>query len=292
MTTNKAGNTARSNAAKQYGRGISLVTWGFLFFLWVVPTVFAEGKIVVSGITEPIKDVTLSLEIAGSISKIFHKEGARIKKGQLLLKLNQKLEVLEVERRKLIWESKAELTSAMERQKTLKSLFDSTKTLFETTKAVSREEVEKMELEYKLAVAERLRLEMTEEKERIEYEMALESLKRREIRSPIKGIITELLLDEGETCEPRQPLIHVVDITRCRFLCNMEEGVGRNLKKDQPVMLRIQTGDSYTDKKGVIVFASPVVDSASGLLHVIAEFDNRDGKVRPGVPGTMQLDSH
>jgi multidrug efflux pump subunit AcrA (membrane-fusion protein) len=36
-----------------------------------------------------------------------------------------------------------------------------------------------------------------------------------------------------------------------------------------------------------LVFVSPVTDPSSGLVEVIAEFDNADGVVRPGITGRL-----
>jgi len=249
----------------------------------------AQEIISVSGVTEPVYDLTLSMELAGRISRIFYQEGSYVKKGRKILELNSALERLEVQRRKIIWESKAELFSATERVKTLKSILESTKSLFKKTGSVSKEELDKKELEYKLAVAEKLRLEMTEEKEKIEYKMAVASLEKRILTAPVNGIITELFLDAGENCEANQPLVHMVDISKCRIVCNIEEQRGRNLKKGHIVNLRLQTGSNTIEKKGKIIFVSPVVDQASNLLKVKAEFENHDGSIRPGVPGTMLL---
>ncbi|MBW1765761.1 MAG: efflux RND transporter periplasmic adaptor subunit [Deltaproteobacteria bacterium] len=254
-----------------------------------VTLLFAQDASSISGITESIRDVTLSASVSGRISEIFLEEGDRVDKGQLILNLEKKLEGLEVQRRKLLWESKVEVESAARTEATLKSLFDSTRMLFESTKSVSREELEKLELEYLLSVAERRRLEIAEQRERIEYDLALENLEKRSLRSPIQGIIIKLLIKEGEGCEPDQPLIRLVDPDRCLFICNVEERIGRTLKKGQSVNLKIRTGASSVKKIGTIVFASPVVDPASGLLEVKAKFDNHDGKVRPGVSGFMTL---
>jgi RND family efflux transporter MFP subunit len=243
----------------------------------------------VSGITESIEDVTLSLSVAGTVSRVFFDEGDPVKRGQCILELDRRLEQLEVDRRKLIWESKAEVESAHARVLTLKSQLESTRDLFQSTGSVSREELEEKELEYNLAVAEQKRLAMEEEKQRIEYEMAVENLSKRRLTSPIGGVVIKLFLDVGESCEPEQPLAHVVDPTRCLFICNMEEWLGRTLKPGQVVDLAINTGYETVAKKGKIVFASPVVDPASGLLEVKAAFENRDGEVRPGVSGSMLL---
>ena len=270
-------------------RGLFSLLAVAVFLLWSPLPIFGQEKISVSGITESIEDVTLSLSVAGTVSRVFFDEGDKVKRGQCILELDRRLEELEVARRKLIWESKAEVESAEARVLTLKSQLKSTRDLFESTGSVSREELEEKELEYKLAVAEQKRLVMEEEKQRIEYEMALENLSKRRLPSPIGGVIIKLFLDVGESCEPEQPLAHVVDPSKCLFICNLEEWLGRTLKPGQVVDLAIRTGYETIAKKGNIVFVSPVVDAASGLLEVKAEFENQDGEVRPGVSGSMLL---
>jgi len=255
------------------------------------PPVYGQDTVSISGITESISDVTLSLSVPGTVSVIHVKEGSQVSKGQVILELDKRLEELEVERRKLIWEGKAELESAEARVLTTKSLLDSTRKLFESSRSVSREELEEKELEYKLALAEKKRLEIEEEKQRIEHRMALETLRKRRLESPIRGVIIKLFLDEGESCEEEQPLVHVVDTSKCLFVCNVEEPLGRTLKTGQTVDLSIRTGTISLAKKGTVAFVSPVVDPASGLLEVKAEFDNKDGSVRPGVAGFMLLKS-
>lgn len=265
---------------------LGLIAWVFINAVQI-PLAFPQSTMKFSGLTEPVKDVTLSSEMAGRIDKIFFKEGDCLSEGSVLLELNKKFEELEVKRNKLVWESKVEVNSASVRIKTLKSLLESTRALFKAMGSVSKEELETKELEYKLAIAEHERLKIAEERERIEYEMTLEKLDKLILKSPIQGIVTELLLAEGENCEPRQPLIHVVDTSKCLLICNIEASFGQNLKKGQSVDLEIPVGPEIMQKKGTVIFVSPVVDPASGLLTVKAEFENPDGAVRPGVAGSM-----
>lgn len=261
---------------------ISILVWGAALS-------YGQEVLSISGITEPVKEVTLSMPVPGIISTIFFKEGAKVKKGQCILELEKRIEELEVERRKVVWKSEAELIAASERVATLKSLLESTRELFKSTRSVSEEDLEKSELEYKLAMGEQQRLEVVEKRERIEYEMALENLHKRSMRSPIQGTIIKLYMHEGESCEEHQPLVDMVDTSRCLLVCNAEEGIGRTLKKGQSVDLKIRAGSESIAKKGTIVFVSPVVDQASSLLEVKAEFDNKGGAVRPGVAGVMLL---
>ena len=114
---------------------------------------FGQQQLSITGITEPIEDITLNAIVEGTIAKLHFKEGATVKKGQTILELDKQLEALEVGRRKLLWESKAKLEAAAAQAATLKSLLASTRELFDSTHSVSKEELIRLELEYKLAVS-------------------------------------------------------------------------------------------------------------------------------------------
>ena len=257
--------------------------------LVIVPSaqVTAQETAGIPGITEPIHDVLLSLPAMGIVTKIFYNEGDYVKKGAVILNLDKRLETLEVARRKLIWESKAELNSATARVAIMGSQLKSTRELYKTTGSFSKEEVEQQQLDYELAVAEMKRLENSEERERIEYKIAVEQLNKRSLRAPFSGIITEFLVDLGETSERDVTLAQLVDISQVLFVCTVEEHVGRTLKSGPDVDLEIQAGVTPIKIKGKITYVDPVVDPASGLQRVKVLFENQEGEIHPGVTGTM-----
>jgi len=238
-------------------------------------------------VTEPFLDVTLSASVPGTIVRHHFKEGDFVKEGDVVISLDKCAEELEAARRKLISDSKAEVNAAAEQVKTLKSALAGTRQLFEATKSVSREEMEKKELEYKQAQFEFERLTTAEEREKIEYEIALEQLRKRHIISPLTGRVTRIFLQVGEDCKAQEPLVRVVDTRRGHIVCNVEAKSAYHLKEEMPVRLEIEAGNSFVTVQGKIIFVSPVVDPASGLLRVKALFDNVDGKIRPGVAGRM-----
>lgn len=250
---------------------------------------FAYGA-VFSGITEPIRDATLSFTVPGTIAAIRVEEGDPVAEGQVVVELDKELEELEVARRRMVWESKVEVESAEQRAATIRRDLEGTRRLFETTQSVSQDELEKKELEYNLAVAEWERLKTVEEREGIEYKMAEEQLRRRQIRAPMDGHVAEILVEEGEGCEPRQPVVRIVQTRRARFVANVDAGIARRLDVGRTVRLDIDGGIDTIRRQGTISFVSPVVDPASGLQQVKAVFDNDDGGVRPGVAGVMILD--
>ena len=109
------------------------------------------------------------------------------------------------------------------------------------------------------------------------------------LRSPLRGIITKLYLEEGESCDQHEPLVDIADTSRCRMICNVEETVGRTLRKGATIDVAVNVGSDTVKKVGKVVYVSPVVDSASNLMEVKVEFGNGDAAIRPGVTGSMLL---
>ncbi len=215
-----------------------------------------------TGITEPFHDVTISASVPGIITERKFKEGDAVKSGDVIIELDRKLEELETARRKLLMDQK-------------KTDLDSTRILFGNTKSVSKEELEKKEAEYKVAAAE--------------HDIAAEQLRRRMIATPIAGTVTDLFLHAGEACQPYQPLVRVVDTQHCYFVSNLEAKLATRLSVGQTINLEVETGGAPLRVEGKIIFVSPVVDPASGLVKVRATFDNLGGKVRPGLSGKLLL---
>jgi len=218
----------------------------------------AAADVPLEGITEPFLDVTLGASVAGIIHTEFFKEGDAVKKGDVILELDKRLEELEVERRKAVLnQNKMEV--------------ESTRSLVETTKSVSKEGLSKKEAEYNIATAE--------------HGIAAEQLGHRQIVAPFSGTITEILLRPGAACAPYQPLVRVVDTTRCYFVGQIEGKAAAGLRLDQPV--KIEVDGAPAPVMGKISFISPVVDPASGLAKVKALFDNANAQIRPGLTARM-----
>jgi len=243
----------------------------------------------IPGITAPVKEARLSSVVPGTIFKIHVEEGSRVSAGDLLMELDKRFELLEVDRRKIISESKAEYEAAEKRMDLLKNEWETTRQLFESTKSISQEDMDRKELEYKLAAAEFERIKSVELQEEVEHRMAMEQLNRREIRSPLNGVVTSIFLHEGESCDPRQPLLNLVDDSQCEFICNIQVEQAARLSEGLAVKILAENGVNQVERAGKVFFISPVVDSASGLQEVQVRFDNHDGKISPGVTAVLVL---
>ena len=241
------------------------------------------------GITEPVHDSLLSSPVAGNVAVIHFKEGDLVKAGAVILDLDKSLEELEVARRKSVYESRAELEAARHRAAVLQSDYESTKRLFEKSQSVSHDEVAKKELEFKLAVGERDRLEDAKERERIELDIAREQLGHRSVVAPFSGVITDLRVDLGVACEPHQPVLRLVDLSKVYFVADVAPAQTAGLSQGQVVTIHVDTSTGERKVKGTVDYLAPVVDGASGLRRVKAIIDNTDMKISPGAVGRMEL---
>ena len=221
---------------------------------------FAADLASFSGITEPVFDVTLSLPVPGIVSALNFKPGDFVHTNDVILELDNQLEQIEIERRKCIMENH-------------KADWESTRTVFEKSASVSRDELLKKEADYKVALAE--------------YQEAEEQLRRRRLIAPGAGVLCEIKLHVGEACSPYEAVVRLVDTRRCHFISDIPARASARLKVGQTVQLEIENGDTPIPMEGHIIFISPVVDAASGLQTVKVLFENPDGKVRPGLAGKI-----
>lgn len=243
----------------------------------------------VEGITEPLHDLVISASVPGTIAKTIVKEGDFVDSGAAILELEKRQEELEVERRRILSESKAELNAAAAQMELLKIDLEATRKLFETSKSVSKEQLLKKELEYKQAVAEHDKLQLAEAREKIEYDMALEQLRKRILTAPQSGYVVELMRKAGEDCKAQEPLVRLVDTRQCYFVANVEARAAAALAPGQKIKLDLPAGRQRLTVTGEVSFVSPVVDPASGLLKIKILFENPQGKIKPGVAGLMHL---
>lgn len=236
------------------------------------------------GFTRAYREVKLSLPVAGRIEKVLVEEGSRVREGQLLLFLDRTLEELEVQRRKLQLEDLARLEELRKRELTLLQQVASLKDLLPGG-LVPRKQVEDEELALGNVIAERKSIEATKQRERVDLSLVEEAYQRRHLRSPLNGIVTRVESHVGESIEPHATVMWVVDTSRIRFIGTVRAQPGLVLKAGMPVRLKLGPDGQVGIRVARLVFISPVIDPASGRIDVIAEFDNPDGTVRPGVSG-------
>ncbi len=259
----------------------------FLAISLTTPVFLAAAEFEATGLIEPFWEATLAPTVLGRVESIDVEVGDRVKAGDVLVSLERGMEELDAERRRIVSESSVELDLARAKLEVLSSEFEGTKRLFETSGSVSKEELERTRLEYQLAEAEISQLEEREKVEELEWKLALEQVSRRIIKTPQDGTIVEIFPMAGEVCEPRQPLVRIVDARTVKVALDVDalETVGIVASKSVAIAIDAPGGEMKVE--GVIDFVSPVVDGASGLRRIQISIPNEEGRILPGLPARV-----
>jgi RND family efflux transporter MFP subunit len=250
------------------------------------PAAPATANAAAAGITQAIHDLKLSVTAAGRIEALFVKEGDRVRKGDLLLHMDRTLEALEVRRREVMLEDNARLDELRAKELTLTEQVRAARLLL-STGGVSRKQVEDEELTLGAIVAERKSIEFAKRRERVELDLAREAYERRHLRAPIDGMVTRIVSRIGESVAPHEPVMVVVDVRTVRFSGTVPIAEVSRIRAGSSVVLQLGSDTEPIQRLAHLVFVSPVADPASGLVDVMAEFDNADGSIRPGTAGRI-----
>lgn len=160
----------------------------------------------VTGGVESRRNVIVSAEAGGLIEKVYKREGDEVKKGELILRVDN--EAL----RKQILEVKTSL--------------DLAKTLFERQKSLYEQNVG-TEVQY---------LQAKNNKESLEARLAnlQVNLNKTEIRAPFNGTLDQILVREGESLMPGMAVTRIVSLEEMYVKADVSESfVGKIQKGDQ-----------------------------------------------------------
>jgi len=253
--------------------------------------VTASNKLAISGFTEAKSDIQIGLPEGGRIDRINVVEGQRVKAGEVLLVLDSALEELEVRHRRLQRDQHAELAFAVERETLLRQKYQSSKRLLDSGTAISRDEYDQARIDHAMAAADVTRLKSRKELEQVEYALDEEGLRRRTLQAPIDGVVVRLFKAETESVQAHEPLIRLVEATSGRFRGNAEFEMGNRLSVGQDVCVRIDLPGRQILRSATVTFLSPVIDTASNLMEVNAQFANDKDPVQLGGAAMLLLGS-
>ncbi len=232
-----------------------------------------------AGVIYPQEERALSMAVSGLIAELRIKEGDRVKAGQILLKLDQTAQQLEVDRRRLIWQDRTQVEALSERLAIVEEQLASLEALFETSGSVSRDELVSLRLDRINTRGQLQQAKAQKERERLEHQLALTGLADMTLKAPIRGVVTRILRRPGEWAAVGEPIIELVDLNESLLKLNVPDPVVRRLTLSLAVPVSV---DGLGEHQGSIVYMAPVADAASGLVEVHVRLDNLDHLIRPG----------
>jgi len=252
--------------------------------------------------------VTMRAELAGKIMNLHVKESQHFEKGALLLELDDREHRLSLERNeadrleklsKLLLERRyggmAEGSSGVDQkgQSALKE-YDQLSELFQKG-MISQEEYERRSrlLEVTLIESGAKKDEIMEAAQgltqaEIAVKQARLTLEKTKIRAPFSGIITDILVSQGEIVSGGTDLFTLVNISRVQVHAKVLESEIGKMKVGREVDLKFS---AYPDQvfKGRVQAISPIVDPADKTCNVIIEMVNIGEAIKPGMHAEVEI---
>lgn len=269
---------------------------GLIFFFLIVHAVYLKAAPVINsqeqkiqGIVEPFRTADISPQISGRIIEIGVQEGKTADEGDTIIKIEYTEDLLLAERARLVADNKADLKAARLKMETAKLDYNATKLVYDSTGAISEEELWGKKYQYEAASAEYEQLSGQKEREQIEYRIAQTRLTTHFIIAPYRCVVASVKLRQWEHCRAAEPLVSIVDASKCRLLTYVPMPLTKHLTTGKQVKIQVAGNSSLLQKTGTVEFVSPVVDPSSDLVTVKIKFENGDGSVKPGVSGFLLI---
>jgi RND family efflux transporter MFP subunit len=241
------------------------------------------------GLVEPLHDITLSTGVGGIVASRSVRPGSHVAARQVLMVLDDRLQAVEANRRRVIVQDDSELKATDERLRISRSLYDDAKKVYDRTGSISRDELMRLEADY-VATAGRLdQLKAQKLREQLEHQGAEQERQMRQLIAPVGGVVTKVDLEVGEWAKPGEPLIRLVDASTLVFKANLPMAAVAGLQPGTAVPLLVEDGARVAQVQGRVTFVSPVADAASGLVEVRASIANPGSRLRPGSKAVLRL---
>lgn len=244
----------------------------------------------IRGIVECRHDLELSFASSGVIIETLVSEGQTVQRGDVLMRLDQQIERIEVDRRRTVWQSQAELDAANARANLSTRQLEAGRKVYKSARGISREELQNRELAADLAKSELARLQTQKTIEEFDFLTAQESLERRTLKASAVGIISKIVRRAGESAQANEPVLELCDISALFFVANLPVKQAETIIQGQSVTLH-NTGRAI-DFSGEVSFVSPVVDSASGLRRIKVQVIDPPQWLSPGTSAVLTVASN
>ena len=275
------------------------------------PSSFETMIVAKSDIEVPVKfsakmkgqaDVTIMPQVSGQLMKIYVTEGQQVSKGQTLFVIDSRNAQHELESAKAnLQAANANLQAAQSQANSAKLEYESNKNLYEK-QIVSNYMLESALNTYKQAQATVSQARASVSQAQAAVNRAKVNLGFCTIKSPVSGIIGEILVYAGDQVTPMTQLTVVSGNQKMEAEFSLPESVlesgvssgytqtdkAKNLANLPDVTFVMKNGTEYPIK-GRISTLTGVVNATTGSLTCKAVFPNPDGFLYSGIQGTVVL---
>jgi len=226
----------------------------------------------IEAITKPSADVTLAFIRPGRIDEVRVKEGDAVKEGDILLRLDDEAEKIQLDQLKAQADDTIRIRAAeeqgLQKKEDYKKLEWAGKQGAATTWEIEHARLEVIIGELSVDLAK-----FTQAQDKLKYDEAKVQISRMRLISPISGKVEQLFLRRGESAEALAKVVRVVKTDILWADAPVPLVLARKLKLGGAATVEFpQTDGKPVD--GKIIFMAAVADAASETLIVRVEVTN------------------
>ena len=233
-----------------------------------------------TGEIQPLNTINVGSQVSGTIEAIYVDYNSKVKKGDVLLKIEPSVLPASVD------EAYASLVSSESQRNYAKSEYERNKTLFDAG-FISRAELEQSQTTYEQA-------EQNVNKMKSQYDRAVTNLGYATITSPVDGTVISRQVDVGQTVAAsfQTPDLFEIaeDLSQMQIETSVSEADIGMIAEGQSVTFTVDAYPSQTFEGFVRqVRLSPTITSNVVVYTVVIDVDNTDLRLKPGMTAFVTI---
>jgi len=215
-------------------------------------------EVVITGRTAPLRTVTVRAEIDSKVVTIGVARGARVKSGEMIVRLA-------TEERDL-------------RLQEAQTLVEQRQLEYEAKKSLSQKGYQSQ-----TQIAEALTFLESAKTQVKQAKLALENTV---INAPFAGVLVQRLVEEGDYVSKGNPIAEIMDADPFLVVGEVNELQRPYLQLEHPALAKLVTGETVTGKISLIAMQA---ESSTRTFLVEIEIPNPDGKIAAGLTAEIRI---
>jgi RND family efflux transporter MFP subunit len=238
------------------------------------------------GLTEPYRQIALASDETGVIEELLVSEGDVVQAGQVIARLNDKIQKVQLELAEHLANSTANLVAAEKSYEKRKQHYEQIKQL-QSENFANVNELARAELELDLALSKWLSAQDEVTARKIEHRRALIQFENRQITAPFDAVVSLIHRRKGEFVSPiNSEIVTLVDDSRLFGVFNIPSSQIEIFEVGKKFTIMTETGIEVT---GTVEYVSNQIDSQSSTIEVRLLIENRHRRLRPGTSCSLNI---
>lgn len=213
----------------------------------------------ITGILLPDEEVNLIFETSGRITDIFFEEGAPVRKGELLAKVNDA--PLQAELKKL----EAQLPLAEDRVFRQQTLLE--------RDAISQETYQSITTQLETLKAD--------------IELVKSRIQQTELRAPFDGVIGLRLVSEGAYASPQVVVSTLTKISPLKIEFSLTQNFVNEIRPGTEIAFTVE--NDLQEYRATVYAVESRLDVQTLSLFARARYPNTDGRIKPGQSASVRI---